>query len=137
MARNRRRNLKLRIRGNAIRLRLQSPEVERLQEYGKVIETTCFGGAIFQYVLELDASLILIQADLEAYLIRIRIPSAQAQTWASSTEISLYGEQPSATGPLTILIEKDFACIKPRTSAQWEDDSGAYPNPHPSCGDKA
>ncbi len=126
--------MKLRIRGNALRLRLQRQEVQKLKEAGKVIEQTCFGDNVFQYTLEADATVTAIRADLAANLIRIRIPEAQAKIWANSEEVGLYAEQPSKSGPLKILIEKDFACIKPRTSAQWEDDSDAFPNPNPSCG---
>ncbi len=126
--------MKLRIRGNALRLRLQRQEVQGLVETGKVVEATCFGDENFVYTLESDDHATAIRAELEARSIRIRVPENQVMIWAKSDEISLYGEQPTSTGPLKILIEKDLACIKPRTSAQWEDESDAFPNPNPSCG---
>ena len=126
--------MKLRIRGNALRLRLQRQEVQRLEQEGKVVEQTCFGDDTFQYTLEADNTVTAIRADLETNLIRIRVPREQAMIWTQSDEVGLYNEQPGKSGPLKILIEKDFACIKPRTSAQWEDDSDAFPNPNPTCG---
>ena len=126
--------MKLRIRGNALRLRLQRQEVHLLEQEGKVAEQTCFGDDTFQYTLEADDTVTSIRADLETNLIRIRVPREQAMIWSKSDEVGLYNEQSGKSGPLKILIEKDFACIKPRTSAQWEDDSDAFPNPNPTCG---
>ncbi len=134
MASQRRRSLKLRIRGNSLRLRLQQQEVQLLEEEGIVVEETCFGEQSFRYSLVSDNTGNCIRAELESQSICIFVPSEKIKYWAKSDDISIFADQPTPKKILKILIEKDFACIKPRTSAQWEDDSDAFPNPNPSCG---
>ncbi|MSP18438.1 MAG: hypothetical protein EXR74_02585 [Bdellovibrionales bacterium] len=126
--------MKLRIRGNSLRLRLQQQEVQLLEQEGIVVEETCFGEQSFSYSLVSDKIGTAIRAELESQSIRIFVPTEKIKEWANSDDISILGDQQTPRTTLKILIEKDFACIKPRTSAQWEDDSDAFPNPNPSCG---
>jgi len=130
--------VKLRIRGNALRLRLQRSEVSQLASDGKVVETTAFGSAgDFHYSLEAREEISSIQARLEPSSIRILLPRAVALEWAQSDVVSLAEEQTTESGPLRILVEKDFFCLKPRDAKFWEDDSDAFPNPNPTCGGPA
>jgi hypothetical protein len=128
--------MKLRIKGNSLRLRLQQKEVKRILEDGVVREETPFGTAMFSYELSVRGDVDAIKAELAGTTMRISLPTEVARKWATSDEVSLYGEQAGGREVLKILIEKDFACIKPRTSPLWEDESDAYPNPNPSCGGK-
>ena len=126
--------MKLRIRGNSLRLRLQKKEVHLLVTTGTVVEQTCIGENNFSYSLETHQTANTLHAALDSKAIRIFIPAEKAKQWAESDAVSIFADQPAHNGTLKILIEKDFACIKPRTSALWEDDSDAFPNPNPSCG---
>lgn len=128
--------MKLRIKGNTLRLRLQQKEVKRILDAGTVREETNFGTAKLTYELTASDSAISIRAELQGHAMRVLLPAKVAREWANSDEVSLYGEQPAGSDVLKILVEKDFACIKPRTSPLWEDESDAYPNPNPSCGGK-
>lgn len=128
--------MKLRIKGNTLRLRLQQKEVQRILDEGFVKEETCFGPVTFTYELVVSSGAGSIAAELHGQAMRVLIPAKVARDWATSDEVSLYGEQAAGGEALKILIEKDFACIKPRTSPLWEDESDAYPNPNPSCGGK-
>lgn len=123
--------MKLRLRGNAIRLRLLRAEVRHLAERGIVEESTSFGPeSRLRYVLDAREEYPAIAATLVDSTIKVLIPRSVAAAWASTEQVSLVAQQ----GDLSILVEKDFACLKPRTSPQWEDESDAFPNPNPSCG---
>ncbi len=127
--------MKVRIRGNSLRLRLLKSEVRRLAEEGTVEETTEFApGQILKYSVESHEHVRQMQATFEAGSIRIFLPRLQALEWANSDEISLIGEQPAAgNGPLKLLVEKDFTCLNPR--AVWQEEQhDNYANPNPSCG---
>ncbi len=121
--------MKLRIRGNSIRLRLTQGEVQTLAEKGRVEDAIAFApGSRLVYALAFGGSL---GAKLEGSRVEVTLPAAQGKEWASSTRVGLEGEQPIAGGePLRILVEKDFACLHPR---KGEDDRDAYPNPNDSC----
>ena len=126
--------MKLRLRQNSLRLRLQRSEVRTLIERGAVIDETCFGAAALRCSIERDATLATLRADLEPNLVRIRVPEAQALRWAESDQVGMLAEQATPAGPLVILIEKDFQCLQPRDPALREDDTDAFPNPNPACG---
>jgi len=118
--------MKLRIRGNSLRLRLTRTEVQRLVELGSVEETTAFAGAaIFSYSVEADASQHSLSAEYLPGRMTVIVPEAQAKQWASSEMIGVYGEVATADGALTIAVEKDFACI----DRDDPEDADAFPNP--------
>jgi len=127
--------MKLRIRGNSLRLRLLRGEVRRLQEEGIVSESIQFGqNRKLTYSLERVAGTSGISAAFEGDAIRVLIPHEIANQWVSTDQVGMTAEQPIAEKTsLQILIEKDFTCLKPRTG-QWEDESDAFPNPNPTCG---
>ncbi len=121
--------MKLRIRGNSIRLRLTQAEVQTLAEKGRVEDAIAFTpGSRLVYAIAFGDALA---ARLDGARVEVTLPAAQAREWASSTRVGLEGEQPVGGGePLRILVEKDFACLHPR---KGEDDRDAYPNPNDSC----
>lgn len=125
--------MKLRLRGNSLRLRLTQRDVHALVETGSVEETTSFGPDVtLTYVLAVapagDSS---VRAAFEAGVVRVTLPAAEAHAWATSERVAIEVEQPAgAGGSLRVLVEKDFACLKTRSGESEED---AYPNPHPTC----
>jgi hypothetical protein len=122
--------MKLRIRGNSIRLRLTKSEVAQFAEKGLIEETVEFGvreDQRFIYSLSVSAEIQTVRANLENKRISVLVPKSQAVRWANTNEVgirlaqSLGGEK-----TLQILIEKDFACLEDRPG---EDDSDAFPHP--------
>jgi hypothetical protein len=123
--------MKLRMRGNSLRLRLTQSEVNDLVALGSVEEETAFGPqARLTYAIVLGEE-SAVSASFDAGASRVTVPSAEARAWATSDRVAIEGEQATADGePLRLLVEKDFACLKPRTG---EDDRDAFPNPTPTC----
>ena len=123
--------MKLRIRGNTIRLRLGRSEVSTLAEQGAVRESTRFDAAGMQefgYALE-SAEVDAISASFEDGLLLVRLPRALVAQWASSDEIAVQRDQSlGSAGALKILIEKDFECLHGAPDDEPQDD--AYPHPH-------
>jgi hypothetical protein len=117
--------MKLRIKGDSIRLRLLRPEVEALIAGGVVRELTHLPpGEAFGYELRCDPRAAAVSARFEGGCIRVVVPEARARAWGGSDEVDIRAEQPIAEGRLMILIEKDFPCL---TDRPFEDDRGAFP----------
>ncbi|MDX1570733.1 MAG: hypothetical protein R3200_09625 [Xanthomonadales bacterium] len=118
--------MKLRIKGNSVRLRLSQTEVRRLAEDRAIWESTDFGSARLHYGIEADPAATAPAAAMAEDRIRVTLPERMAQDWAVGDEVSLHGSIPLATGELKILVEKDFQCLKPRED---EDEADLFPNP--------
>lgn len=115
--------MKLRIRGNSIRLRLTKTEVANLAEQILVEETTDFGnGQTLVYAVLSDEKIDSVTANFQNGRIEILIPQQTAKTWAKSEEVGISAEQ----GALKIMIEKDFNCLTPRNA---DEDADTFPHP--------
>ena len=121
--------MKLRIKGNSIRLRLLRSEVERFGSEGIVSEETRFGGTRFRYSLR-RTDVSAIAASFDNGEITVHIPERVAHDWVSSNEVGLEKDQDG----LSILIEKDFVCLDRPGDPDRHD---AYPNPQLACGNEA
>ena len=121
--------MKLRIRDNSIRLRLTQVEVSALRDDGLVSARTAFpGGREFQYVLESSPASVNPAAFYSDNEIRVRLPETMVLAWATTEQVSIEGEQLLDDGEkLSILVEKDFACLAPRPG---EDESDMYAQPN-------
>jgi hypothetical protein len=126
--------MKLRIRGSSLRLRLTQAEVKQLETEGEVAEQVNFGpGAVLTYRLYSDLKNSEINATYTDDVIEIRIPERVALKWCRTDQVSLAHSQPLADGELKIAVEKDFACLAPRTE---EDESDNFPHPNAVEGPK-
>lgn len=135
--------MKLRIRGNSLRLRLLRGEVEQFGKTGRVAETIQFGvspDARLSYILETDGEAEQITANFKDNQITVTIPDSTAKNWVESDEITLKSEQPIENGTgkkgtsenvLKILIEKDFVCLDRKGDP---DNADAFPHPTGKCG---
>lgn len=125
--------MKLRLRGNSIRLRLGQSEVRRLAQDERVAESTTFGPAQ-QLVCEIEAASDIPETTVsfEGSRLRVRVPREVVRRWASSEEVSIAAEQRvnDRGDVLSILIEKDFECLDTPASEPQDD---AFPNPQ-RCG---
>ena len=120
--------MKLRIRDNSVRLRLTRGEVATLRDTGVVTGRTTFpGGRHFGYSVESSPASVKPGAYFSESVITVRLPESVVRAWAGSEQVSICDDQLLDDGDrLSILVEKDFACLAPRDG---EDESDMYPNP--------
>lgn len=114
--------MKLRIKGNSIRLRLSRAEVATLRGGGAISDATRFpGGESLGYELCCDAGIAMLSATVAAGTLRIMLPQAAVARWAASEEVAVGADLPLAAGTLSVLVEKDFPCSSDRTCSDDED----------------
>lgn len=119
--------MKLRIKGNAVRLRLTRGEVRALSESGQVEERTAFpGGTVLLYRVRVDNKTQEISITYENNLIEARVPAQLAAQWCTTEQVTLSATAALAAGTLEVVLEKDFACLTPRAG---EDESDHFPHP--------
>ena len=125
--------MKLRIRDNSLRFRLAQGEVETLRERGAVRGRSEFPGAVyFSYAVEARAGSAGATAVFERDGVYVRVPKVDISRWSLGDEVSLsYDVETDSGGSLRVLVEKDFACLTPRTD---EDESDLYPHPKAGTG---
>ena len=122
--------MKLRIKGNSLRLRLSRPEANAVSAGQRVEESTRFAdGSILGYALQ-PADVAAPSARFANGLVEVQVPAAAAADWADSQQVALIDADGVRDGELTILIEKDFTCVEPRPG---EDQSELFPNPKTSA----
>ncbi len=121
--------MKLRIRGNSIRLRLKRGEVDQLAAGTGIVEETHFPGAVLTYRLDVSKD-GAISATLDNGNISVSLPESDIRAWASTDEVSLFAEQAlSGSNTLSLLIEKDFECLEPGHHRECADDDDTFPHP--------
>jgi hypothetical protein len=127
--------MKLRIRGDSIRLRLTQTETRMIAEGIAVKETTSFpGGKHLTYMLSAEGRAKEIGASFGDHQLVVTLPFERAQAWALGNDVSLRAAIPlQRGGVLSILVEKDFACLKGRETME-EDESDMFPNPNEAHG---
>jgi hypothetical protein len=120
--------MKLRIRDNSVRLRLMRSEVDALRKDGLVSSKIEFPGSReFNYEVESSPASVNPGAFLSDNVLTIRLPETTVLAWAASEQVSIDGEQLLDDGQrLSILVEKDFACLVPRED---ENDAEMFENP--------
>lgn len=115
--------MKLRLRGNSLRLRLTRNEVCRLAEVGLVEEAVVFGGSTESILVYRVRSGESDDATHNAGRIEVVVHSAAVTEWANGTSEGIYFETGAG---LRVAVEKDFRCLAPRDG---EDDSDAFEHP--------
>jgi len=128
--------MKLRIRGNSIRLRLSQGEVFSLVAEGVVRESVHFSAAPVDrltYSVQLSTSMSTPSASRHNGDLVVMLPRALAVQWANSGQTGITHVQSLGNrGDLRIVVEKDFRCLQPRPE---EDEADNFPHPDPeSCG---
>jgi hypothetical protein len=123
--------MKLRIKGNSIRLRLLQSEVAKLIEDSSISESIIFGTTandVLTYTLICSKEEHGVSARLVGNEIVIIVPEVTATTWARGDAVSIEAEQPiGRTGnKLDILIEKDLVCS---SRPDDPDNTDAFPIP--------
>lgn len=115
--------MKLRIQGNALRLRLTRKEVAQVHDCGRVESSIEFApGRALGYALEGSPQATVVTASFDGCTIMVSAPTALLKEWAEGDRVSIEG---AAQAGVQVLIEKDFQCLhKPDHR-----DPDAYPNP--------
>lgn len=121
--------MKLRIKGNSLRLRISRTEMATFLEQGSIEETIRFGiarNAKLVYALRHAASSEDVSVEYQAGRVTVVVSTESAQRWAATDEVGVYGSVDVGDGTLELIVEKDFACLD-GADAQDED---AFPNPN-------
>lgn len=120
--------MKIRIRGNTLRVRLSQSEVDTFREQGHVEERIRFGpGERLVYAMEASPTVGHLAAHYEEGRITIQVPTGWVPAWLDTDQVSLEGEQLiEGDEVLSILVEKDFQCLhRPPT----KEDADTFPHP--------
>ena len=117
--------MKLRIRGNSVRIRVSQSELAQIAEQGFAEDAVEFSpGVKLSYRVEVTPA-GPIRATYDERGVQIVLPSDAVQRWTEPNEVSIQSEQSLGDGKqLTILVEKDFACLSPR---EGEDEPIHFP----------
>jgi hypothetical protein len=121
--------MKLRIKGNSLRLRVTRSELGRLIRTGRIEETTWFGigpGCRLTYALEVSDGGNGVSLRCASPEIAVLLPSGEASTWRNSDQVGIYASVDlGLRGFLEVVVEKDFACL----DRNDEDNFDTFPNP--------
>ncbi len=120
--------MKLRVRGDTLRLRLTRSEVDAIGAAQAVTEAMHLpDGSQLCYTLRTaDKNDVHMHHEGDRVEIIVEIDAAKSHRWALSEQVSYSGDDPFHAGRLAVLIEKDFTCITPRAG---EEESDTFPNP--------
>ena len=126
--------MKLRIRGDSLRLRLKRGEVDQIAAGTSIVEETHFPDSVLTYRLDVSEDRDM-SASFDNGSLVISLPKSKVSDWAGSDEVSLCAEQ-KLTGArsLSLLIEKDFSCLEPGHHRDCEDDEDTFPHPSTQSG---
>ena len=120
--------MKLRMKGNSIRLRITPSEMKRLLESGRLEEAVWLGWGpecVLTYVLQREDNAESIAVRYKSPEILVVVSNSMVEEWAKSTEEGIYGQIETGAGPLDVAIEKDFACLDKSDTENID----TFPNP--------
>jgi len=122
--------MKLRIRGNSLRIRLTQPEVRQLSG-GIAVEDCCVLSPVSRLSVAAEPwHLDVFSVAFRDGKLTVHIPQNAIVGWAESEQEGLYSSLDNDTSEgLHIAIEKDYSCLSPRT-----DESGTEQFPNPDSG---
>lgn len=124
--------MKIRIKGNSIRIRLSRTEVDTLGKEGYLEELTEFGGNVaFRYALHSREGISSLAAGFADATMSMYVPADMVAEWVSTEKVGYSHNMDIGDGKqLFLLLEKDFKCID---SSVEEDQSDNYDNPLHVC----
>jgi hypothetical protein len=126
--------MRLRLRGNSIRVQLDRRDIERLIDEGLVDDAVRFGpGLAFSYAV--GAGPTPRERPRVSYTdgrLAIQIDRVDVEQWLWGDRVGFDHEQPVEGSVVRVLLEKDFACID-RPLGEEADDAYAFPNPSAVC----
>ncbi len=115
--------MKIRIKGNSIRYRLNRNDVKQLTSKGYLAEHTLIGNQVLTYSARSNLQANDLSATFEENTITLHVPAEFLEEWNDNDVVGISSvDQPEQ---LYLLLEKDFVCLD-ETS---EDQSDQYDNP--------
>ena len=119
--------MKLRIKGNSMRLRVSPSEMKRLLSAGRIEEVIHFGpapDARLTYALEQAPSEDEMTVRYRPQEVTVILSAEHARAWAEGDEVGIYGSFNVGNGQLELVVEKDFACLDKK-----DGNEDTFPNP--------
>jgi hypothetical protein len=126
--------MKLRIKGNSLRLRVSPSDLERLLSAGRVEEIIRFTqepDATLTYALEQTPSRQEISVRYRPQEITVVLSTESARNWADGEQVGIYGSLAVGSDQLALAVEKDFACLDGNDASN--EDTFANPKTVPIC----
>ncbi len=121
--------MKLRIRGDSIRLRLKRGEVDQLAAGNSIVEETHFQDGVLTFSLCVAENNDFSASFIDGSIV-VSVPRARVLDWAGTDAVSLHVDQEIPdSGSLSLLVEKDFSCLEPGHHRDCEDDADTFPHP--------
>jgi hypothetical protein len=125
--------LKLRIKGNTLRLRVSRSEVAKLLAGDRVEDAVQFTSVLesrLSYGLEVTRQSKPVAIVWKPQSVTVLISQEQMKKWAIETEVGVYETVDlGSAGSLTVAIEKDFACL----NGSDEENADSFANPKAEC----
>ncbi len=122
--------MKIRIKGNSLRIRVSKSEVNQLAGEGYLEEQISFGNNALVYALQTRKDSEQLSANFVDNKITMYVPAALTKDWAVNSIVGFDAMMPLANGSIvSLLLEKDFVC----KDASTEDQSDNYDNPSKTC----
>ena len=123
--------MKIRIKGNSVRVRLTRSEVDEFGAGGYLEEKTEFGNNSFTYVLQSKQGIKDLEAGFADGKMTMYVPANIPAAWAANETVGYENNMDIGAGKrLFLLLEKDFKCID---APPHEDQSDNFENPHKVC----
>jgi hypothetical protein len=117
--------MKIRIKGNSVRMRITRSELDRVESEGLVKEQTEFGNATLIYML-MVADVNDLSATFDNNCVTMLVPRAFAREWVDTERVGFENNMNLPNGKkLFLLIEKDFKCL----DETHEDQGDNFDNP--------
>jgi len=120
--------MKLRIKGNSLRLRISRAEMAHLLGDGQIEETVRFGAqadAKLTYALLHRTAAREIGLESSPQRVTIVLSTEATRGWSEGDRVGVYGEVQVGDATLSLTVEKDFACLDGTDADNWD----AFPNP--------
>jgi hypothetical protein len=128
--------MKLRIRSNSVRVRLDQEDLAELIEHGRVLDALHFGAGsshTFAYAVVIGAAPSAHpRADYSSGFLVVTIDRGDAEAWSRGNQVGFDHEQAVPGGTVRVILEKDFACLD-RPEGDSAEDAWALPNPSEVC----
>jgi Family of unknown function (DUF7009) len=107
--------MKLRIKGNSMRLRVSRSELAKLRNGERVEDTVHFSAdpdSHLTFGLQFTTHSAPIRVEWEPRNVTVLLSGEQMTSWAAETEVGIYSTVDlGPNGSLDVTVEKDFACL--------------------------
>lgn len=120
--------MKLRIKGNSLRLRLAPSEVARLLQTGRVEDTVRFAKdeeAKLTYAIECSTDQHGVAMRYRPREVAVLLPIEAATSWANGEPVGIYADLDVGGSRLEVAVEKDFSCLH----GDEREIADTFPNP--------